>query len=176
MGVAALLIGLHRGEEGLQVVDVGLAQPLLRDQPFLPFAEIEQALLGVRDQLVGIVERLAVLPAGDDAELFEQMDDALRLDIGQRQIMCAERVGGDTVAPAPRIATGTILEFEQAEVLHPGIGERPGRGKACDAAADDRDPGLYRLARIGEFAAAQPVPAAEIGAAQRAGDGVVTRR
>jgi len=70
-------------------MDVGLAQPLLRDQSFLPFAEIEQALLGVGDELIGIVDRLAILSVGDDAELFEQMDDALRLGIGQRQIVRA---------------------------------------------------------------------------------------
>ncbi len=124
--IAPVAIGRHCGEKGVEVMFVGRGKANCRHQPLLPFAEMEQPLIGIGDELIGIVKRLAVLPAGDDAEPFEQADHPFGLGIGDRQIMCAERISRYGVATAACIATGAVFEFEQAEIGHTRLGQRPG--------------------------------------------------
>ena len=161
-------IVLHRAFERLEIVAIVGGEAGTRDEPFLPAAVPEQPLLEVGAELVGVVDRRSIPVANDHAEPAQQMLDAARLAIGDREIMGAEREGGDRVAAAARIAADLVLELEQAEVAKARLGEGPAGGEAGDAAAGNDDRRFLARARRREVAVAQAMAARHVGAGDRA--------
>ena len=168
VGAGAGGIVLHRAFERLEIVAIVGGEAVAGDEPLLPASVPEQPLLEVGAELVGVVDRRSIPFANDHAEAAQQVLDAARLAIGNRQIMGAERESGDRVAAAARIAADLVLELEQAEVAKARLGEGPAGGQAGDAAAGDDDRRFLVRARRREVAVAQAMAARDVGAGDRA--------
>ena len=147
-----------------------------RQQPLMPVAGDEQALLRAVAQVAFVVHGQAVDDAAQ-AQLAEQLCDLVGMLARRRQVVGAERAGdaGDAVTAA--VAAGAVFELEELHIVDAAAQQCARAGEAGDAGADDRDAGLALHRRRGQAAAfrevAQPVAAFMLCADPAAG---VTRR
>ncbi len=127
-------------EEVLELRFVLHARAVVQEQPLVPPALEENALLGIpAKELLGD-DRFAVrFAAFEDAHFIEQADDEAVVAAGPGNVVCPPRIGGDAGTAAGRGSARHRLHLEQGEIGEARLAKPPCRRKSCDAAADDND-------------------------------------
>ena len=167
---AGMFERLHLFREPLLLRPFLGRQPEMGEQALLPQAMAINPLLRRRTQVMLVVTRLACRrTALQHAQFRQQLAHPDRLRAGQRQVVCAPRVGSDRGLASARVAAGFGFHLQHGEVIDAAACQSPRRREAGNAAPDDQDAGAADAVRGTADALAQAMAKLDGGAEEFAG-------
>ena len=116
----------HRLRKTAVLRQRGRAHALYRQQPVLPLAVEEQALLRAVAQVAFVVHP-APGHAAAQAQFFQKILHRPRIVARHRQVVRAQRAGDAQHRAASAVAAGVVFQFQQREVVMPIQAQRPRR-------------------------------------------------